>query len=122
MGERVLTSATLASVEGLGPDSYGEAFADVYDRWYADLGDGTDLAAHVAAHRGDGNAVRGANDIATEGTQARHLEAAVGVGAGVALGRRNPVRIHRVGDLSQGVVAQQDLGVRQRGSALVDQE
>ena len=54
MGERVLTSATLASVEGLGPDSYGEAFADVYDQWYADLGDGTDLAAHVAAHRGDG--------------------------------------------------------------------
>ncbi len=41
-------------MEGLGPDSYGEAFADVYDQWYADLGDGTDLAAYVERHRGDG--------------------------------------------------------------------
>ena len=33
---------------GFGPSSYGEAFADVYDDWYADLGDG-DVVRTLAA-------------------------------------------------------------------------
>ena len=30
---------------GFGPSSYGDAFADVYDEWYADLGDGDVIGA-----------------------------------------------------------------------------
>jgi len=36
-------------VEGYGPASYGEAFADVYDRWYADVSDVDSTVAFIAA-------------------------------------------------------------------------
>ena len=32
-----------------GPESYGEAFADVYDEWYADVSDTEGTVAHLAA-------------------------------------------------------------------------
>jgi len=35
-------------VEGLGPEAYGEAFADVYDEWYADVSDVEGTVAFVA--------------------------------------------------------------------------
>lgn len=36
-------------LRGFGPSTYGEAFADVYDDWYSDLGD-TDMVAALARH------------------------------------------------------------------------
>ena len=36
------------AVEGLGPEAYGEAFADVYDDWYADVSDVDGTVAFVA--------------------------------------------------------------------------
>jgi SAM-dependent methyltransferase len=35
-------------IDGYGPHSYGDAFADVYDDWYADVGDAQAAAAAVA--------------------------------------------------------------------------
>jgi SAM-dependent methyltransferase len=39
-------------MEGYGPDTYGDAFADVYDAWYADLGDAEAVVDAVAAVAG----------------------------------------------------------------------
>jgi len=33
------TGAIIGGVDGFGPSTYGDAFADIYDDWYADLGD-----------------------------------------------------------------------------------
>lgn len=36
-------------MEGYGPSTYGDAFADVYDDWYSDLGDATSTADVIDA-------------------------------------------------------------------------
>lgn len=41
--------ATLAPMDGTGPESYGEAFADVYDDWYADVSDTEGTVARLAS-------------------------------------------------------------------------
>ncbi len=50
-------SGDTAGVQFLPPDRYGDAFADVYDQWYADLGDGADLAAFLVARGVEGPVV-----------------------------------------------------------------
>jgi SAM-dependent methyltransferase len=41
-------------VDGYGARTYGDAFADVYDEWYADVGDPATAVASLAALAGDG--------------------------------------------------------------------
>lgn len=41
-------------MDGYSPRTYGDAFADVYDDWYADVGNPTDAAATLCALAGDG--------------------------------------------------------------------
>lgn len=40
-------------VQGFGDDTYGEAFADVYDEWYGDLGDVASCVAALSRLAGD---------------------------------------------------------------------
>lgn len=40
----------MAGVDGYGPESYGDAFADVYDEWYADVSPAADTARFVVDH------------------------------------------------------------------------
>jgi SAM-dependent methyltransferase len=42
-------------MDGYGPATYGDGFADVYDQWYADLGDPDATAACVIELAGDGS-------------------------------------------------------------------
>jgi SAM-dependent methyltransferase len=41
-------------MEGYGPRTYGDAFADVYDAWYADVGDPEEAAGSLALLAGGG--------------------------------------------------------------------
>lgn len=41
-------------MQGFGPSTYGDGFADVYDQWYGEITDASATAAFVAARRADG--------------------------------------------------------------------
>lgn len=41
-------------MEGFGPDTYGEAFADVYDQWYGNVSDPVGTARYVEGRCGSG--------------------------------------------------------------------
>lgn len=40
-------------MQGFGPSTYGDGFADVYDQWYGEITDATATAAFVATRRAD---------------------------------------------------------------------
>jgi len=41
-------------VQGFGPSTYGDGFADVYNDWYGTITDANATAAFVSACRADG--------------------------------------------------------------------
>lgn len=78
-------------MEGYGPSSYGDAFADVYDDWYADLGDPDAVAARLADLAPGGDVLElgvGTGRLASPAA-ARGLSV-VGVDASAAMLRRLP--------------------------------